>query len=70
MTVNQINQKIEAGTIISICPWDDAWTNQSSAPVLSVGDGRVVRYQVDGCEAKICRPVSYGTWASIVDQAK
>jgi hypothetical protein len=69
MTVTQINEKIAAGAVISICPWDSAWTNQASATVLSVGDERVVRYQVDGCECTICRPVSFGTWNAIVEQA-
>lgn len=70
MTVAQINSQIAAGTVITICPWDSAWTNQASATVLEVSEGRVVRYQVDGCEAKVCRPVSFGTWNSIVEQAK
>lgn len=69
MTVAQINSQIENGTVITICPWDNTWTNQASATVLSVSEGRVVRYQVDGCECTICRPVSFGTWKTIVEQA-
>ncbi len=50
MTVNQINRRIKNGEVkITICPWDSAFTNQASATVLEVADGRVVRYQVDGC---------------------
>ena len=67
MTVAQINSKIATGTTITICPWD-TWTNQATATVLEVSDGRVVRYQVDGCEAVVCRQVSFGTWRSIVEQ--
>lgn len=68
MTVAQINAAIKNGTVITICPWDSAWTNQASATVLQVSDGRVARYQVDGCECTICRPVSYGTWNAIIAQ--
>lgn len=67
MTVTQINKAIEQ-TIISICPWD-VWTNQASATVLEVRNDRIVRYQVDGCEATITRQVSFGTWRSICEQA-
>lgn len=70
MTATQINEKIATGTVITMCPWDSAWTNQASATVLSVSEGRVVRYQVAGCEATICRPVSFGTWRAIVEQAQ
>ena len=68
MTAAQINNKINAGTTITICPFD-VWTNQASATVLSVGADRVAYYQVDGCEAKVRRQVSYSTWRSIVAQA-
>jgi len=68
MTATQINEKIEHGTKITICPFD-VWTNQASATVLSVGDDRIAYYQVDGCEAKICRQVSFSTWRSICDQS-
>lgn len=68
MTVAQINSQIAAGTVITICPWDSAYTNQASATVLQVSEDRVVYYQVDGCEATICRPVSFGTWNAIVEQ--
>lgn len=70
MTVTQINNHIQAGAIITICPWDSAWSNQASATVLSVSEGHVVYYQVDGCEAKISRPVSFGTWRTIVESLK
>jgi hypothetical protein len=69
MTPKVINTKIQSGTIIKICPWDTAFTNQASATVLSVGDNRTAYYQVDGCEATISRQVSFSTWRSIVAQA-
>ena len=68
MTITQINSKIANGTVITICPWDNAWTNQASATVLEVRLDRYVAYQVDGCEARVCRQVSFGTWKSIVEQ--
>ena len=68
MTVAQINSQIKAGIVITICPWDSAFTNQASATVLEVRPDRYVAYQVDGCEAKVCRQVSFGTWRSIVEQ--
>lgn len=68
MTSIQINKAIENGTQITICPFD-VWTNQASATVLSVGDGRIAYYQVDGCEAKVSRQVSFSTWNSIINQA-
>jgi hypothetical protein len=70
MTVAQINSQIASGKEIKICPWDSASTNQASATVLSVGEDRVVYYQVDGCEATVCRPVSLSTWRSIVEQTR
>lgn len=64
----KINAAIKAGVVIKICPWD-VFTNQAQATVLSVLPGRVVYYQVDGCEAKISRQVSFSTWNSIKEQA-
>ncbi|HYT45651.1 MAG TPA: hypothetical protein VEP90_25220 [Methylomirabilota bacterium] len=69
MTLQEINTKIENGLEISICPWD-VWTNQASATVLEVRPDHYVAYQVDGCEARICRQVSYSTWRNIIEQAQ
>ena len=69
MTVEQVNAAIARGRVITVCPFD-VFTNQVSATVLHIASDWTVTYQVDGCESKVRRQVSYAALQSIVVQAR
>ena len=72
MTTTEINSKIKGGTIITICPWTDAYSNQCLVRVVSVAGNRTVTYaweSLEGQQVEKTSQVSYSTWQSIVAQA-
>lgn len=71
MTIAQINEKLQKGAQVTICPWTMAHSNQCLVRVKSVAGNRTVTYawqSLDDEEVAKTSQVSFSTWCSIVEQ--